>query len=72
MMFTYTLLFRCSSDSRCSAYQFSKHRTKNCYIIHGNTATGSGQNFTSQKNNGVYKKGKISSTYLVKMDLWHN
>ena len=69
---TFCLLFRCLHDSRCLAYQFGEHGSKNCYIIHANTAEGSQQTFTSDENNAIYKKGKISSTFLVKVGLYHN
>ena len=72
MIETYWLLFRCLLDSSCSAYQFGEHGSKNCYIIHANTAEGSQQTFTSDANKAIYKKGKISSTYLVKVGLYHN
>ena len=64
-IFTNWLLFRCSRDSGCNAYQFGKRETKNCYIIHGGGTKGSPQNFTSDENKPIYKKGKIFATCLL-------
>ena len=44
---TYIILFRCSGEHQCDAYQYKTLQPENCLLINGNTSEGQGQIFTS-------------------------
>ena len=73
--YSYSRLFnlRCSQDTNCRGHQYRKEERKNCYIIERPTTPESEQNFTSEENNKIYKRGKLNNSMewsLSKPSYW--
>ena len=51
------VLYICSTDSQCIAYQFGGSANENCLVIHGYSTEESEHKFLSDGGSTVFKKG---------------